>query len=107
MNCFAIRIREQRKGDAFPVREFIENRDVVVAHANDLNVYVLKLLNIALQLYQLLLAERSPVGRAVEDNGHVSLIEQFGKGDIFVGLILEREFRSFHADGDARCVVVR
>jgi hypothetical protein len=60
-----------------------------------------------LQLNQLPAAERSPVGRAVEHEGDLALLEQVIERALFAFLILECKFRRLFADLQASLIVGR
>ncbi len=68
-------IGEQREADAVLLREAFEYRARVVADGDQLDTGTSDRLEVLLQLDQLSLAVGSPVGRAVEENRELSLLE--------------------------------
>ncbi len=68
-------IGEQREADAALLREAFEYRARVVADGDQLDTGTLDRLEVLLQLDQLPLAVGSPVGRAVEEDRELSLLE--------------------------------
>ena len=68
-------IGEQREADAALLREAFEYRARVVADGDQLDTGSLDRLEVLLQLDQLPLAVGSPVGRAVEEDRELSLLE--------------------------------
>src|SRR5262249_22450430 len=68
------------------------------ADADDLDACGLDLLEVGLQLDQLLLAVRSPAGRAVEHHSDLALLEELVEGPLLARLVLERKGRRLRAD---------
>ncbi len=67
LNRLAAGIREQRKPDRALLSKRREDGNIVVRDPDDLDASIFNLLEVALQLDQLPLAVRSPIGRSVED----------------------------------------
>ncbi len=75
LDGLALGIGEQREGDFQPGRGRLQDLGVIITDADDLDPGVLDRLEVTLQLDQLRAAERSPVGRAVEYQGRLALLE--------------------------------
>ena len=75
----AIFVGEQGEGDFALVGESLEDVDGIVADGDDLGVDVGDALKALLQLDQLPFAERSPIGRAMKDNGNEIVFPQLGE----------------------------
>jgi len=97
------RVGQHGEGDIPFLGELGQDRDLVVADANDLDVGLTKGLDVILQLDQLLSAERSPVSRSVEDQGdRLALDQELGEGLGLAVLVLQGEVGSLLADRQAR-----
>lgn len=89
------RVGKQRKLDGLARGELLQLLGGIRADPHDLQAGCFEVLSFILQLDQLLFAERSPIGRTVENERHIPLLEQRRQRAILSVLIFERERRSF------------
>src|SRR5262249_31790184 len=98
----ALGVRQQGGCDLRPVRELLEDGRVVVADTYELDPGLLDRLDVALQLDQLRPAEWSPIGRAEEHEGDLTLLEELVERPLLAPLVGEGELRGRGADLQAR-----
>ncbi len=98
-------IGEQREADTALLREAFEYRARVVADGDQLDTGTLDRLEVLLQLDQLPLAVGSPVGRAVEEDRELSLLEKGSEASRLAGLVDEAKIWRLGANRKAKVSV--
>jgi hypothetical protein len=99
---FALGIGEQRERDFLFLGKCLENVGGIVADPNNFHAGFFNRGEVFLQLNQLLLAERSPTGRAIKHERDSVVLSQIAEGVFFAGLIVQFEFRGFFPHFDSR-----
>jgi hypothetical protein len=93
LDCLATRVGEERELDVPLLRKSRQDWNRVVADSYQLHASGFDLFQVRLQLYQLLLAERSPACRPVEDDRDPAPLEEFAERPLLAGLVQQRERR--------------